>query len=176
MKPQFILPVVIFLGIAVALFVGLFLNPNETPFALKDKPVPVFDLPPVLEGGEGLATADLTTGEVSLVNFFATWCAPCRAEHPLLLDLAARPGVVIHGIDYKDSLEQARLYLDISGNPFTRTGFDPSGRTGIEWGIGGVPETFVIDKQGNVVWRWQGPLNDAVVNNKLLPLLESLEQ
>ena len=175
MKPQFVLPVIVFMGMAVVLFIGLF-SKDETPFALEGKPVPTFDLPPVIEGGDGLATGDLTRGEVSLVNFFATWCAPCRAEHPLLLDLAARPGVVIHGIDYKDDLEAARRYLEVSGDPFTRTGFDPSGRTGIEWGLGGVPETFVIDKQGNVVWRWQGALNDAVVENELLPLLADLNQ
>ena len=175
MKPQFVLPIIVFAGLAVMLFIGLF-NRHETPFALEGKPVPAFDLPPVIEGGDGLTTADLTNGEVSIVNFFATWCAPCRAEHPLLLEIAARPGVVMHGIDYKDKLEAARHYLRVAGNPFTRTGFDPSGRTGIDWGLGGVPETFVIDKHGNVVWRWQGALNPAVVENELLPLLARLEQ
>lgn len=173
MKPQHILPVMIFMGLAGALFYGLFLNPRETPFALKDKPVPVFDLPTVTEGGLGLKTADLEVGEVSVVNFFATWCAPCRAEHPLLMALAEQ-GVTLHGINYKDKKETAQLYLQASGDPFTRTGFDETGRTGIDWGLAGVPETFVIDKNGKVVWRIQGPVNDAIVRNQLMPLLEEL--
>ncbi|MFN3233223.1 MAG: DsbE family thiol:disulfide interchange protein [Alphaproteobacteria bacterium] len=174
MKPQHILPVLIFIGLAAALYVGLFLNPRETAFALKDKPVPQFKLPTVTEGGLGLQTVDLTSGEVSVVNFFATWCAPCRAEHPLLMQLADQ-GVVMHGINYKDKMAAARLYLQASGDPFIRTGFDESGRTGIDWGLAGVPETFVIDKQGNVVWRVQGPLNDAIIRNQLMPLLEELD-
>ncbi|MDA0339543.1 MAG: DsbE family thiol:disulfide interchange protein [Proteobacteria bacterium] len=175
MKPQYVLPVVIFMAIAVALFYGLFINPSQKPFALEGKPVPAFDLAPVVENGPGLATADLAAGEVTLINFFATWCAPCRAEHPLLMQLAARDDITIHGIDYKDRMEAAQLYLKASGNPFTRTGFDDTGRTGIDWGLSGVPETFVVDRAGNIVWRWQGALNDAVIANSLLPLLEKLQ-
>jgi len=175
MKPQYVLPVVIFIGLAGALFYGLFINTHETGFGLKDKPVPVFDLPAVVEDGQGLSSADLSNGKVSLVNFFATWCAPCRAEHPLLVRLA-ESGVTIHGINYKDKLAAARLYLQATGDPFARTGFDVTGRAGIDWGIAGVPETFVIDRNGRVVYRIQGPLNDAIIENRLMPLLEKLNQ
>ncbi len=153
MKPQHVLPLAIFMTIVVAFGIAFYLNldPHETPFAIEGKPVPAFDLPAALEGGQGLSAADLA-GKVTIVNFFATWCAPCREEHPMLKQLAARTGV-----------------------PVVAIGFDESGRTGIDWGISGVPETFVVDRAGRVVWRYQGALNEPVVSKALIPFLQSLK-
>ena len=176
MKPQHVLPLAIFLAIAVAFGVAftLDLDPQETPFALEGKPVPAFDLAPALEGGDGLASADLR-GKVAIVNFFASWCAPCRVEHPILMQLERRTGVPVYGIAWKDKPADLRAWLAADGDPFPRAGFDGSGRVGIDWGISGVPETFVVDRAGNVVWRLQGPLNEAVVANTLVPLLRGLK-
>jgi cytochrome c biogenesis protein CcmG/thiol:disulfide interchange protein DsbE len=177
MKPQHILPLAVFLSIAVAFGVAFYTNldPTETPFALKGRPVPPFELPPALEGVPGLASTDLR-GQVSIVNFFAAWCAPCREEHPVLMTLAERAGVPVVGIDYKDKREAVAAWFAADGNPFSRIGFDESGRVFIDWGLGGVPETFVVDADGIVVWRYQGALNEAVVTRSLLPLVESLRR
>lgn len=176
MKPQHLLPLAIFLTISVAFGVAFYLNldPKETPFAIKGRPVPAFDLPPALDGGQGLAAADLQ-GKVTIVNFFATWCAPCREEHPVLKDLEQRTGVPLVGINYKDKRAALAEWLGRDGNPFRGIGFDESGRTGIDWGISGVPETFVVDRHGTVVWRYQGALNDAIVNRVLIPFLQGLK-
>jgi cytochrome c biogenesis protein CcmG, thiol:disulfide interchange protein DsbE len=169
----FVLPAVIFVGVGVGLAVGLTRDPGTLPSALIDRPVPRFELPPI-EGmaGKGLASADLA-GEVSLLNVFASWCVPCRAEHPLLLGLAER-GVVINGIDYKDPAEQAAGWLDELGNPFARIGADRSGRVAIDFGVYGVPETFVIDRAGRIRHRHVGPLQPRDLETTILPLLAQL--
>jgi cytochrome c biogenesis protein CcmG, thiol:disulfide interchange protein DsbE len=170
----FLLPVLIFVGVGIGLAVGLTRDPSTLPSALIDKPVPTFDLPPI-EGmpGEGLRSADLR-GEVSLVNVFASWCVPCRAEHPLLMGLAER-GVVINGIDYKDPAEQAARWLGELGNPFARIGADRDGRVAIDFGSYGVPETFVVDREGRIRHRHVGPLQPRDVEETLLPMLEDLK-
>ena len=175
MKPQHLLPLAIFLAIALAFGAAFYLNldPRETPFALEGRDVPAFDLPAAVEGGEGLGSVDLQ-GKVAIVNFFASWCAPCRAEHPILKGLQQRTGVPVYGIAWKDKPQDLRAWLAAEGNPFGRTGFDASGRVGIDWGISGVPETFVVDRAGKVVWRYQGALNDAMVDKVLIPLLRGL--
>ena len=171
----YLLPVLIFVGVGVGLAVGLTRDPSTLPSALIDKPVPSFDLPPV-EGlpGEGLSSADLK-GEVSLVNVFASWCVPCRAEHPLLMGLAER-GVVINGIDYKDPPEQAAPWLRELGNPFARIGADRSGRVAIDFGVYGVPETFVITKDGRIAHKHIGPLTPEALDGAILPLIRRLRQ
>src|SRR5690606_443747 len=136
----FVLPVLVFLGISIGLAVGLTRDPATLPSALLDRPVPAFELPPLPGRDEsGLSAADLR-GEVALVNVFASWCGPCRIEHPLLERLAEQ-GAVVHGINYKDDPENARAFLDELGDPYRRIGFDSSGRVGIDWGVYGVPET-----------------------------------
>lgn len=176
MKPQHFLPLAVFFMIAglfaVAFWHGS--NPSETPFAIEGKPVPDFDLPTAVDGGDGLGSADLM-GKVAIINFFASWCAPCKAEHPVLMSLAERTGVPVYGIAWKDKPEAVQAWLAAEGNPFSRTGFDASGRVGIDWGISGVPETFVVDKAGRVIWRYQGELNDAVIDKGLLPVLRGLQ-
>jgi cytochrome c biogenesis protein CcmG/thiol:disulfide interchange protein DsbE len=169
----YVLPVLVFVGVGIGLAVGLTRDPSTLPSALIDKPVPTFELPPI-EGmpGDGLSSADLE-GQVSLVNVFASWCVPCRAEHPLLMALAER-SVVINGIDYKDPAEQAAEWLHELGNPFARIGADRSGRVAIDFGVYGVPETFVVDRDGRIRHRHVGPLRARDVEETLLPMLEQL--
>ena len=170
----YLLPVLVFIGVGIGLALGLTRDPSVLPSALLDKPVPDFDLPP-LEGraGEGLGSQDLQAGGPVLVNVFASWCVPCRAEHPLLMALAER-GVTIYGINYKDPPEQARAWLAELGDPFAKIGADRDGRVGIEWGVYGVPETFVIDGEGRIRHRFVGPLQPRDVDQTLLPLLVEL--
>jgi cytochrome c biogenesis protein CcmG/thiol:disulfide interchange protein DsbE len=165
------IPIAVFIIIAVALGIGLTLNPSEIPSALIGKPVPEFDLPPVEGRTLGLSTKDLQ-GEVSLVNVFASWCVACRAEHPLFMDLARRNVVPIHGLNYKDKPENASQWLDRLGDPYTRTGADLDGRVGIDWGVYGVPETFVVNRAGEIVYKHIGALTAKVFEEKIKPLID----
>ena len=177
-RALYLLPLLLFAVIAGYFLWGLASdrNPNLVPSALIDKPAPAFDLPP-LEGlgRPGLATADLQNGEVALVNFFASWCLPCRAEHPLLMDLA-ESGVRVLGIAYRDKPEDARRWLGQYGNPYERVGVDDRGRTSIDFGVSGVPETFVIDREGRIRYQHIGPLMASDIEDKIVPLIESLSQ
>jgi cytochrome c biogenesis protein CcmG/thiol:disulfide interchange protein DsbE len=168
----FILPVLLFLGIAAyfgeALFSGR--DPQRLPSALVGKPAPDFTLPPLLTALPGAALADLG-GKPVLVNFFASWCVPCRVEHPLLMELARDPAVTLVGIAYKDKPDDASAFLRELGNPFARIGQDANGRAAIDFGVYGVPETFVIDAQGIVRLRHAGALTPDVVETEILPLL-----
>lgn len=169
----YLIPVLVFVGVGIGLAVGLTRDPSQLPSALIDKPVPTFELPPIAgRGGEGLSTGDLSGG-VALVNVFASWCVPCRAEHPLLIALAER-GVTIYGINYKDPPEQARAWLDELGDPFRRIGADRDGRVSIDWGVYGVPETFVVDAEGRIRHKYVGPLQPRDVEQSLLPMLAEL--
>ena len=173
---EFILPAALFLLIGAFLYVGLSLKPGEIPSALISEPVPEFSLPP-LEGRErGLNSEDLVNGRVSLVNVFASWCGPCRIEHPLLMRLK-RDGVVpIHGINYKDRPSAAAAWLEELGDPYTLIGADRSGRVAIEWGVYGVPETFVIDRSGRIAHKHIGPIMARDLEQTILPLLEELKR
>lgn len=175
LRPWFLLPVFAFVGLAVALGWGLTRDPRILPSALIDEPVPEFDLPAVKGRTRGLATADLK-GEVSLVNIFASWCVPCRAEHPLLVELNRRGIVPIHGLNYKDRPDDASDWLDQLGDPYTRTGADVDGRVGIDWGVYGVPETFIIGRDGRIAYKHVGPLTVETVEDVLLPIVESLKR
>ena len=144
---------------------------RNLPSTLIDKLVPDFDLPPLYEGAPGLSTADLMVPGVKLVNIWASWCVPCRVEHPNITRLA-ESGIPVHGLNYKDTEEGAKGFLDELGNPFTLIGTDSSGRAGIEWGVYGVPETFVIDGQGRIVYKHIGPIQGSDIENKILPAVE----
>ncbi|MBX9811182.1 MAG: DsbE family thiol:disulfide interchange protein [Burkholderiales bacterium] len=170
-----LVPLAVFLVVGVFLAIGLTLNPREVPSPLIGKPVPEFSLPPVKGRTLGLSSADLK-GEVSLVNVFASWCVACRAEHPLLMDLKQKGVVPIHGLDYKDRPEDAEKWLDELGDPYTRTGADINGRVAIDWGVYGVPETFVIDREGRIAYKQIGPLNPEVLEKTILPLIRKLRQ
>jgi cytochrome c biogenesis protein CcmG/thiol:disulfide interchange protein DsbE len=171
----YLLPVLVFIGVGIGLALGLTRDPSVLPSALLDKSVPAFDLPPIAgRAGEGLSSRDLQAGGGPvLVNVFASWCVPCRVEHPLMMALAER-GVTIYGINYKDPPEQANAWLDELGNPFARIGADRSGRVGIDWGVYGVPETYLVDGAGRIRHRFVGPLQPRDVDRILLPLLAEL--
>ena len=170
----YLAPVVVFGLMAVAFLFGLGIDPNVLPSALINKEVPEFSLPPLPGHGEGFSTADLK-GQVSLVNTFASWCGPCRIEHPVLNALAAKKRVPIYGIDYKDTAEAGLAWINELGNPYTKIGRD-SGQVGIEWGVYGVPETFLIDKTGRIRYKHVGPLTQDVIDHTLLPLVAQLEK
>jgi cytochrome c biogenesis protein CcmG/thiol:disulfide interchange protein DsbE len=163
----------VFGALAVVLGIGLSLDPREVPSPLIGKAVPRFELPAVMGRTQGLATRDLV-GQVSLVNVFASWCVACRAEHPVLVALARRNLVPIHGLNYKDKPEDASAWLDRWGDPYTRAGADIDGRVGIDWGVYGVPETFVIDQQGRIAYKHIGPMTEEFVRAKLLAMIEKL--
>jgi cytochrome c biogenesis protein CcmG, thiol:disulfide interchange protein DsbE len=167
----YLIPVVVFAAVGVGLAVGLTRDPGTLPSALLNQPVPAFELPG-LEGGDGLSSEDLK-GQVSLVNVFASWCVPCRVEHPVLMRLAEE-GVPIFGINYKDPADQARAWLAELGDPFEKIGADRNGRVGIEWGVYGVPETFVVDAQGRIRHRHVGPIQARDLERTLLPILAEL--
>ena len=168
-------PIAIFLVLALVLGWGLTTDPKILPSTLIGKPVPEFDLPPVKGRSLGLSTADLH-GQVSLVNVFASWCAACRAEHPLFMKLKADNVVPIHGLNYKDRPQDASRWLNTLGDPYTRTGADRNGRVGIEWGVYGVPETFVISKEGRIMYKHIGAVTPKVLEETLNPLIKRLRQ
>lgn len=176
MKLSALIPLGIFAAIAIALFVGLSLNPRDIPSALIDKPVPEFSLPPLSARGDDrrLSTADLQTGQMRLVNIFASWCGPCREEHAQLMDLKAR-GIVLHGINYKDVPGNAADFLAKLGDPYDKVGVDRTGRVSIDFGVYGVPETYVISGDGLVLYKHVGPLTPQDVAEKILPFMEGAQ-
>jgi len=174
---RYALPVAIFAVLALMLAWGLDRDPGTLPSALIGQQVPRFALAPVKGRALGLSSADLAgAGDVSLVNVFASWCVACRLEHPLLLQMKTDAVVPIHGLNYKDAPDDAAKWLDTFGDPYTRTGADLNGRVGIDWGIYGVPETFVITKEGRVAYRQIGPMNAEIIEGVILPLIRRLRQ
>lgn len=175
-------PVVIFAALA-----GMFAfalqkgDPSRLPSALIGKPSPRVELAPLedlTEAGQampGISAGDLAAGTPAVVNFFASWCGPCVEEHPLLLRLKERAGVRILGVNYKDQAVNARRFLSRYGNPYTRVGVDRDGRAAIEWGVYGMPETFVIDGKGTIVFKHVGPLTPDVLEQRLLPAIERVK-
>lgn len=169
----FLLPLAVFGLLAMVLGLGLSLDPREVPSPLIGKPVPEFELPAVRGRTQGLATRNLV-GQVSLLNVFASWCVACREEHPILVDLARRQVVPIYGLNYKDKPADAERWLDQWGDPYTRTGADVDGRVAIDWGVYGVPETFLVGPDGRIAYKHIGPMTPAFVRDKLLPMIQSL--
>ena len=171
----YLLPTILFVVLCGFLFRGLSLDPSLVPTALIDKPVPYFDLDELDDRTDPLSSVNLK-GKVTLVNVFSSWCGPCRIEHPLLLEIAARGQVALHGINYKDEPVAARAWLDDLGNPFERIGVDRDGRVSIELGVYGVPETFLIDSTGRIRYKHVGPISENDWNKRLLPLIRTLRQ
>jgi cytochrome c biogenesis protein CcmG/thiol:disulfide interchange protein DsbE len=152
-------------------------DPSKIPSALIGRAAPQMTLPPV-EGLErngspmqGLLPADLVTGRPVVVNFWASWCLPCVEEHPQLVDLVRRTGVRLLGINHKDQPANAKRFLALHGNPFAAVGADSNGRAAIEWGVYGMPETFVVDGQGRVIFKHVGPISEQVLEQQVLPAL-----
>jgi cytochrome c biogenesis protein CcmG, thiol:disulfide interchange protein DsbE len=167
-----LLPLVGFVALAILFTVRLNAgDPSRVPSALLNKPVPEFSLPPIEEGAEaGLSSADLSKG-VHLVNVWASWCVPCRLEHPILIELSADKRFDLVGINYKDVPENAQRFLGALGNPFAKVGADREGKTGIDWGVYGVPETFVV-KDGIILHKFIGPLSEEGLKTDLMPALK----
>ena len=168
------LPLAIAAALGALFYWGLQNYDDALPSALIGRPAPEFSLPPVGGRGEGLSTADLR-GEVSLVNFWASWCAPCRVEMPLLVELAQAGTVRIYGVNYKDDPGAALRLLDELGNPFAQVGADATGRAGLDWGVYGMPETFVIDAEGRIAYKHVGPFTQQALEEQILPVIARLE-
>lgn len=173
----FVLPSLIFLAAAGGFLLGLTSDrdPSAIPSPLIDKAAPALSLPAV----EGLAVPGLTPellrgAPVTVVNFWASWCAPCRLEHPQLLALSKEPGVRLLGVDYKDRPDKAAAMLGELGNPFAAVGADQNGRGGIDWGITGVPETFFLDSEGRIRYRHVGPIDAETLEKTVLPRVREI--
>ena len=171
-------PLIVFLALGALLLFRLFAgDASRIPSALIGHPAPPIDLAGLPGAAGGLADADLRAGHVSVVNIFGSWCAPCHEEHAVLLDLAADPalkakGVQLYGVAQKDDPENVKRFLGARGDPFARVGLDPSGRAGIDWGVYGVPETFVVRGDGTIAYKFVGPLTAETLASDLKPQIE----
>ncbi len=172
---RFLLPFVIFAIVVGFLAVGLTLNPREVPSPLVGKSVPPFSLPQLHDPEKVFSPKDML-GQVWLFNVWASWCGGCKEEHPVLMKLAKAGEVPIYGMDYKDRRDEALTWLRRHGNPYPLTAVDESGRVGIDYGVYGVPETYVIDKTGVIRYKQIGPLDDDTLRQKILPLVRELQQ
>lgn len=173
-RALFLLPLLCFAAVATWFAFGLGRDPSRLPSALVGRPAPAVALPP-LEGAQRPAFA-LQPGRVAIVNFFASWCAPCKVEHPTLMRLAAEGRIAVHGISYKDAAADSARFLAQLGNPFETIGWDRDGRAAMEWGVYGVPETFVVGRDGTIRHRHVGALLDDTVARVLVPMVARLER
>lgn len=171
---RFVLPLAIFLGLAVMLGLGLQRDPRALPSALLERPAPAIALPLLEDPRQRLELTSMR-GQAWVLNVWASWCAPCRQELPVLAELSQRDRVPVYGLNYKDNPEEARALLRVAGNPYRASGMDADGRAGMDFGIQGVPETFVIDGQGRVRFRHTGPVTAEIWRDKLLPMFRSLK-
>ncbi len=170
--PRF-LPVFIGLAVLVVFAIGLTLGPPQNiDSAYQDKPLPDFSLPPLFQDAPPFTSADLKAGQPVLLNVFASWCAPCRVEHPQLMQLHDM-GVPIFAINYKDGRDSGQRFLNRLGNPYQAIGFDKRGQVALDLGVYGVPETFIIDENGHVVLRHVGPISEKNVHEKILPYFKN---
>jgi len=167
-------PFVAFAVLAVFLYIGLGLNPREVPSPLINKPAPNFNLPQLHDPAKQLSSQDMK-GQVWLLNVWASWCVSCREEHPVLVELAKHNIVPIIGLDYKDKNEDGEAWLRNGGNPYTLVATDADGRVGIDYGVYGVPETYVIDKQGVIRYKQIGAVTHESLREKILPLIAELQ-
>jgi cytochrome c biogenesis protein CcmG/thiol:disulfide interchange protein DsbE len=179
MNKYLLIPLALFIGLAAFLFVGLSRDPRELPSALINKPAPDFQLQQLHEPTKTLSAKDLR-GKIWLLNFWGTWCIACRDEHPRLIEYAKSKSLPIYGVDYKyandtsDERTAAIQFLAEAGNPYTGTIYDPEGRTSVDYGVYGAPESFLIDKKGVVRFKQIGPITDEVWYQKILPLAGQL--
>lgn len=172
---RYLAPLGIFIVLVVFLSIGLKLDPREVPSPLINKPAPAFTLPELHQAQQTVSPADFK-GKVWLLNVWASWCVSCRAEHPVLNQMARNSQVPIIGLNYKDGRDVAQQWLRQRGDPYTVSAFDEDGRAGIDWGVYGVPETFVIDKRGAIRYKHTGPVDQKAVTDKIMPLVRELEK
>jgi cytochrome c biogenesis protein CcmG, thiol:disulfide interchange protein DsbE len=172
----YILPLLAFAAVAAWFAVGLTREPSKVPSALIDRPIPDFALPALAGAGVPELADETIKGKVALVNVFASWCIPCKVEHPILMRLASEKRVAIYGINWKDKGADAARWLKELGNPYTAIGHDEPGRVGIEWGVYGAPETFVVDREGRIRYKHVGAITPQVLNSEILPLIAKLEK
>jgi cytochrome c biogenesis protein CcmG, thiol:disulfide interchange protein DsbE len=175
MNRKLLVPLVLFVVLAGFLFVGLWRDPREVPSPLIGKPAPAFSLAQLHQPASKLGTTDMK-GQVWLLNVWASWCVACREEHPLLVALASKKIVPIVGLDYKDEPGPGKNWLAQNGDPYTVSVMDSDGRVGIDFGVYGVPETFVIDKEGTIRYKQIGPITPEALTTKLLPMIEQLQK
>ena len=168
----FLIPITVFCLLSIFLAVGLFLKPKVIPSALIGKPVPFFELPAISEKLNGLNNLDLESGKPTLVNVFASWCGPCRIEHPLFMELSKNSDITIFAINHKDNPKNAIRWLNIYGNPYKKIGPDFDGRVSIDFGVYGVPETFVIDGDGCIQYKHISVLTKEILNKEIIPRLK----
>ena len=170
---RYLLPLIVFAALLVLLAIGLKLDPREVPSPLIGKPAPGFNLPRLDAPEQKLSLADLR-GQVWLLNVWASWCVACRAEHPVLVDLAKAGTVPVYGLNYKDKRDAALGWLAQFGNPYLKSISDADGAVGIDYGVYGVPETFVIDKTGVIRYKQIGPVTEQALRETILPLVRKL--
>lgn len=175
MKAKFLLPLAVFCVLLVFLAVGLKLDPREVPSPLVNKPAPIFQLSQLEQADLKFSPADLK-GKVWLLNVWASWCVSCRQEHPVLMAFARTGMIPVIGLDYKDQRKDALAVLRRSGNPYDLTAFDSDGRVGIDYGVYGVPESYLIDKAGVIRYKHIGPISEEAMQNKIIPLINELKK
>ncbi len=171
---RFLLPLAAFIVLIIFLGVGLTLNPRQVPSPLVDKPAPVFRLQQLYDTNKTLSSEE-NLGKVWMLNVWASWCVACRDEHPVLVELSKLGIVPIYGLNYKDQRDTALQWLKQFGNPYEISIVDADGRVGIDYGVYGVPETYVIDKQGIIRYKHIGPVTIESLKNKILPLIKELK-
>jgi cytochrome c biogenesis protein CcmG/thiol:disulfide interchange protein DsbE len=167
-------PFLAFVILAIFLYIGLGLNPHEVPSPLINKPAPAFTLPQLHDTSKRFSSQDMK-GQVWLLNVWASWCVSCREEHPVLMSLARQNIVPIYGLDYKDKNDDGEAWLRNGGDPYTLVVTDADGRVGIDYGVYGVPETYVIDKQGVIRYKQIGAVTHQSLQEKILPLIAELQ-
>jgi cytochrome c biogenesis protein CcmG, thiol:disulfide interchange protein DsbE len=172
---RFVIPLVLFVGLLVILAIGLGLDPHKVPSPFINKPAPAFQLPQLHEQAKTFSPEEMR-GKVWLLNVWASWCISCREEHPLLLELARSRAVPLYGLNYKDQRNDAIAWLDDLGNPYLLSAADLDGRVGIDYGVYGAPETYLIDREGIIRFKHIGPLTPDVLQSKLLPLARDLNK
>ena len=170
---RYLLPLGIFVVIAVFLGIGLGLNPREVPSPLIDKPAPAFSLPQLHKPEQAFSLADMK-GKVWLLNVWASWCVACREEHPVLVEFSRTGTVPIVGLNYKDERSDGLRWLGQFGDPYRLSVYDHDGRVGIDYGVYGVPETFLIDKNGVIRYKRIGVVTPEILRDKILPLVKEL--
>ena len=178
-RALFLVPLVLFLAMTGFLARGLFWGePEKIPSVLIGKPAPEFDLPPIVDGSgaPGLSKEDVKEGGVAIVNFWASWCGPCRIEHPLLMDIARTTDIPVYGINQKNVPAEALRFLEELGNPYTQIGADRDGRAGIDFGVYGLPETFVINEKGDIIYKHVGPIRPETWRREMLPLIKAARE